>query len=97
MNELGKVLVRRPNSHHSGREARASRTYHGRMHVGLSSPGACFLSAMAIGAGNRKVVLAANLAIDASGIPTVPFTRGTAKGRVRVGVLDVKERGIFRA
>jgi organic hydroperoxide reductase OsmC/OhrA len=98
MNELAEVLVHRQNPHHSGREANASRPYyHGRMDVGLSSPGApasgsssqqlfaggwpaCFLSAMKIVAGCGKVVLLANLAIDASDIATFPFTAEQLKG-----------------
>jgi lipoyl-dependent peroxiredoxin len=39
---------------------------------------ACFLSAMKIVAGSRKVMLSANFVVDAPGIPTFPFTRGTA-------------------
>jgi len=35
-----KVFVRGHKSHHSGREANASRTYHGRMDIGQSSSGA---------------------------------------------------------
>jgi hypothetical protein len=57
-----------------------------------------FLSAMKIVGGRRKFMLSANLAIDASGIPTFPFARGKAKrSYLIVRVLDVKERGIIRA
>ena len=79
MTKLEKVLYTAKAHTTGGREGGASRTDDGRLEVKLSPPGtgtnpeqlfaagwsACFLSAIKLAAGKRKVALPAELAIDA--------------------------------